>query len=168
MNKREELKRVVYFIAIDPGAKGAVAILNEKSEVILLEDIPYVKSEKVVDLFDFSEMLKAYIQAEHHCILEKCQYTPAIKGSGAFTFGKTIGYTEAFLIQSGISHELVKPQLWKKEYSLLGKDKTASLEVARRLYLNVASKLLKTKDGRAEALLIAEYCRRKNGNLLQK
>lgn len=159
---------MVYFIGIDPGSKGAIAILDEKSNVILLEDMPFVQSEKVVDLFALSELLKPYIQDEHHCVLEKCQYTPAIKGSGAFTFGKTVGYTEAFLIQSQVSHELVKPQLWKKEYSLLGKDKTGSLEVARRLYVNVASKLLKSKDGRAEALLIAEYCRRKNGGLLGK
>ena len=159
---------MVYFIGIDPGSKGAIAVLDEKSNVVLLEDMPFVKSEKVVDLFAFSEILRPYIQGEHHCCLEKCQYTPAIKGSGAFTFGKTVGYTEAFLIQSQVSHELVKPQLWKKEYSLLGKDKVGSLEVARRLYVNVASKLLKTKDGRAEALLIAEYCRRKNGGILGK
>lgn len=142
--------------------------MNEKSEVILLEDMPFIASEKTLDLFKLSELFEPYIKSEHHCVLEKCQYTPAIKGSGAFTFGKTVGYTEAFLILSKVSHELVKPQIWKKEYNLIKKDKTASLEVARRLYSNVASKLLKSKDGRAEALLIAEYCRRKNGNLLGK
>lgn len=159
---------MVYFIGIDPGSKGAVTVLDEKSNVILLEDIPFLKSEKEMDIPTFSDMINDYILEEHHCILEKCQYTPAIRGSGAFTFGKTIGYTECALLLLKVSHELVRPQLWKKEFSLIGKDKTGSIEVAKRLFPSVATKLIKTKDGRAESLLIAEYCRRKNGGILKK
>lgn len=153
---------MTYFIGIDPGSKGAIAILDEKGKPVLLEDIPFLKNDKCMDISSFSDILNDYIIEEHHCILEKCQYTPAIKGSGAFTFGKTIGYTECALILLRVSHELVRPQLWKKEFSLLNKEKISSIEVAKRMFPNISDKLLKTKDGRAEALLIAEYCRRKN------
>lgn len=156
-----------YFIGIDPGGKGAVAILDLKGTPVLLEDIPYTKTEKVMDLLALKEMLSDYISKPHHCVLEKCKYTPAIKGSGAFTFGKTIGYTEAFLLMLGVSHELILPMVWKKSFSLLKQDKSASIEVAKRMFPTVADKLLKTKDGRAEALLIAEYCRRKSGVVCQ-
>lgn len=156
---------MTYFIGIDPGSKGAIAILNELKEVKLLEDIPFLKTEKCMDINGFSDLLNDYILEEHHCILEKCQYTPAIKGSGAFTFGKTVGYTECALIMLKASHELVRPQIWKKEFSLISKEKEGSIEVAKRMFPTVADKLLKTKDGRAEALLIAEFCRRKNGRI---
>ena len=153
-----------YFIGIDPGSKGAVAILDSKGDVVLLEDIPFLKTEKCMDILAFSDLINDYILEEHHCVLEKCQYTPAIKGSGAFTFGKTIGYTECALLLLKVSHELVRPQLWKKEFSLLNKEKQGSIEVAKRLFPSMTDKLLKTKDGRAEALLIAEYCRRRNAS----
>lgn len=157
-----------YFIGIDPGSKGAIAILDSKGTPVLLEDIPYTKTEKVMDLISLRDLISSYITKSHHCVLEKCKYTPAIKGSGAFTFGKTIGYTEAFLIMLGVSHELVLPAVWKKNFSLLKQDKAASIEVAKRMFPSVAGKLLKTKDGRAEALLIAEYCRRKSGGICQQ
>lgn len=153
---------MTYYIGIDPGSKGAVAVLNDKGIPVMLEDIPFLKSDKCMDISSFSDILNDYILEEHHCILEKCQYTPAIKGSGAFTFGKTIGYTECALILLKVAHELVRPQIWKKEFSLLNKEKSSSIEVAKRMFPSVADKLLKTKDGRAEALLIAEFCRRKN------
>ena len=56
------------------------------------------------------------------------------------------------------------PQKWKKEFSVTS-DKNTSIEVAKRLFPNVnlkaTARCKKDHDGMAEALLIAEYCRRK-------
>ena len=149
---------MVTFIGIDPGAKGAVAVLDETANVIALLDMPYDKTLKSLDIKALKDILDTY--SDSFCVLEKCQYTPAIKGSGAFTFGKTIGMTETLVALSGLKHELIRPQKWQSTFSLIGKDKTSAIAVAKRLFPSVQNKLLKTKDGRADALLIAEYCRR--------
>lgn len=149
------------YLGIDPGKQGALALLSSSGEVLDLLDMPYLEKEKTLDVLTLADFLKRLLEkGSLFCFLEKCQYTPHIKGSGAFTFGKTVGATETVLQVLGVPHQLVRPQEWKKNYSLINADKTASITLAKRLFPAVQDKLLKSKDGRAEALLIAEYCRR--------
>ena len=57
--------------------------------------------------------------------------------------------------------EFVTPQCWKKYYNL-GPDKEASRAAALQLFPSQANELkLKKHHGRAEALLLAEFLRRK-------
>ena len=60
--------------------------------------------------------------------------------------------------------QLVTPRTWKGEFGLNG-SKDRSIEVCKRLfpgvYLLPSSKCRKESDGMAEAILIAEYARRK-------
>ena len=62
-----------------------------------------------------------------------------------------------------IPYTLVTPQRWKKELmDGMPKDKDSSRVVAIRLFPTFATELkLKKHHGRADALLIAEYLRRK-------
>jgi len=53
----------------------------------------------------------------------------------------------------------VHPAVWKRFFGLSGKDKKASIETAKKLFPS-APLFLAKHDGRAEALLIAEYARR--------
>jgi hypothetical protein len=63
-----------------------------------------------------------------------------------------------------ISYELVPPQKWKKEFSVTA-DKNTSIEVAKRLFPNSdfrrTERCKSPHDGKCEALLMAEYARRK-------
>ena len=83
---------------------------------------------------------------------------------GIFTFGKAAGYIEGVLIACEIGFQLVPPQKWKKEFTLIGKDKGASIAVCKRLFPGVnlkrTDKCRTDSDGMAEALLMAEYARR--------
>lgn len=150
------------FLGIDPGAQGALALLDVEGNVLDLRDLPYNKKAKFVDLFELKSYLNSLLQNYEtiHCFHEDCQYTPAIKGSGAFTFGKNVGASETLLVALGIPYQLVKPQKWKKHFSLIGKEKSDSIILAKQMFPDFENFLLKSKDGRAEALLIAEYCRR--------
>jgi len=153
----------MYFLGIDPGSCGALALLDQEGNLAQLVDMPYSKTEKELDTLALKELFENFINLSKgalFCVIEKCQYTPAIKGSGAFTFGKTLGSTYTSLELSGIKHERIAPQKWKKFFSLIKQDKTVSISTAKRLFPSVTDKLLKTKDGRAEALLLAEYARR--------
>ena len=71
------------------------------------------------------------------------------------------GCTE-MLEKFGVPYELVKPQKWKKEFSVTA-DKNTSIEVCKRLFPGVnliPPGCRKEHDGIAEALLLAEYARR--------
>ncbi len=81
-----------------------------------------------------------------------------------FTFGQNFGFIQGVLKAYGIPFELVRPQKWKKEFSVTG-DKNSSVAVCKRLFPGVSllrsDKCRKDDDGMAEALLMAEYARRK-------
>lgn len=81
-----------------------------------------------------------------------------------FSFGLNFGWIQGMLTAYGIPFELVRPQKWKKEYSITG-DKNTSIAVCKRLFPDVSllptERCRKESDGMAEALLMAEYARRK-------
>ena len=92
----------------------------------------------------------------------------AMHGQGVtsmFSFGKSAGFIEGVLTALEIPYQLVPPAVWKKEFSLIGKDKKASVEVCRKLFpkldLKRTERCKTDSDGKADATLIAEYAKRK-------
>ena len=81
-----------------------------------------------------------------------------------FNFGMNFGWIQGVLQAYGIPYELIRPQKWKKEFSITG-DKNSSIAVCKRLFPTVSllptEKCRKDNDGMAEALLLAEFARRK-------
>ena len=81
-----------------------------------------------------------------------------------FNFGHNLGYIEGLLQAFDIPYQLVPPQTWKKEFCVTS-DKNTSIEVCRKLFPHVSllptSRSRKPSDGMAEAMLMAEYARRR-------
>jgi crossover junction endodeoxyribonuclease RuvC len=89
--------------------------------------------------------------------LEKVASRPAQGVVSVFKFGMAYGAAIAICERLG-NWSTVTPQAWKKALGL-SKDKAESLELARNLWPDAP--LSRVKDnGRAEALLIAEWLRR--------
>lgn len=146
-------------VGIDPGAKGAFAVLEDGDPVLV----------KPWDRGDFiGAMLGLKLETGGGKVLRICvEKVGAMHGQGVtsmFTFGKSAGFIEGVLEALGLSYQLVPPLVWKKEFSL-SKDKQQSIEVCRRLFpsadLLPTDRSKKPSDGMAEALLMAEYARRK-------
>lgn len=80
-----------------------------------------------------------------------------------FHFGENFGFIQGVLRAYKIPFELVRPQKWKKEFSITG-DKNSSIQVCKRLFPDV--RLFRTarctKEDE-EAVLLSEYARRKLG-----
>ena len=97
------------------------------------------------------------------CVEKVGAYSGQGRGS-IFTFGTEYGFIQGVLRAYGIPYQLVPANVWKKEYSLIGKDKKASIETCQRLFPNL--NLLPTErsrvpsDGLAESSLMAEFARR--------
>ena len=62
-------------------------------------------------------------------------------------------------IAKGLKISLIEisPLKWKKRLNLIRKEKEDSIELAKTLYPNYKDQLTKSKDGRAEAILIGHY-----------
>ena len=83
-----------------------------------------------------------------------------------FNFGTNFGFIQGVLRAYKIPFELVRPQKWKKEFSITA-DKNSSIQVCKRLFPEVSllrtEKCKKEDDNVAESVLLAEFARRKLG-----
>lgn len=139
------------YIGIDPGKKGALAIINGESVNIY----PF-------DETTYNEILSG-VDAPAVCCLEHVGAMPGQGVTSMFSFGENFGFIRGLLTAHGVPYELVRPQKWKKEYSITA-DKNDAIAVCSRLFPGVSllptSRCRKPSDGFAEALLMAEYARR--------
>lgn len=141
------------YIGIDPGAKGALALLRDgETEVVSYDPERYIAA------------LGRLKSAESVACVEKVGAMPGQGVTSMFSFGKNAGFIEGILQTYGIPYQLVPPQTWKKEFQL-HKSKQDSVSVCKKLFPNAnllpTEKCRKENDGMAEALLLALYARRK-------
>lgn len=154
------------YVGVDPGKNGGFAVIfvdlsgKQQVEVFPWDDDAFVR-EMVRWCGDFAAQEGGGLVA---CV-EKVGAHPGQGVTSMFTFGQGYGYILGVLAALGIGVQLVPPGTWKKEFSLIGKDKAASVAVCKRLFpgmdLRATEKCRKDSDGMAEALLMAEYARRK-------
>ncbi len=157
------------YIGIDPGKDGAMAILGYRDVPIV---IPFSESEYANQLRRVAPFFIAtgngvVDQRETFAVVEHVNAMPGQGVTSCFSFGKNFGFILGLLTAYRIPYQLVRPQVWKKEFGCTS-DKNTSIEVAQRLYPNAnlyrTERCTKPHDGRAEALLMAEYARRiRNG-----
>ena len=89
-------------------------------------------------------------------MVEKVASSPQMGVTSAFTFGKGYGFLCGILTALGVPWEQVTPQKWQKAMGCLsGGDKNKTKARAQQLFPN-----LKITHAVADALLIAEYCKR--------
>jgi crossover junction endodeoxyribonuclease RuvC len=139
-------------IGIDPGKSGAVAVILPHKVITYpfsrysLAELNYYLAQ--LDLYDPPHVSFA--------VLERVHSMPGQGVSSSFKFGQYFGYAEALLVCNKIPFEFVSPQKWQKEMGCLsGGDKNVTKTKAQQLFPDI-----KITHNTADALLIAEYCRR--------
>ena len=151
------------YIGIDPGAKGGYAVIAKTETGQAVFAYPWDDSF-------FAMEMASLMQMKEHGIIAAVEKVGARPGQGTvsmFNFGKAAGYIEGVLSALGIPYQLVPPAKWKNEFSLIGKDKQASIVTCRKLFpeldLKRTEQCRTDSDGKAEATLLAEYARRHFG-----
>jgi crossover junction endodeoxyribonuclease RuvC len=141
------------YVGVDPGAKGGIAVINADGFLVY----PYSDSQLL-------KVAASLTDEDARCCLEQVHAMPRQGVSSTFKFGMSYGFIKGVLESFGISYQEIPPQRWKKEFGL-NSDKAASIEVCRRLFpsavLRASERCRTDNDGMAEALLMAEYARRK-------
>lgn len=152
-------------IGIDPGRDGALAILWPDLECSFSHVGPKVYPfDKVAYRGALTAVLPHRHDAKVVCVLEHVGAMPGQGSVSMFHFGESFGWLQGMLDAYNIPYELIRPQKWKKEFSCTS-DKNTSIEVARRLFPNVdlrrTERCKGPHDGICEALLMAEFARRR-------
>lgn len=150
MNSRLDIA----FLGFDPGRDGSMAIIGPH---LLPFAIAFDKADYIRTLEELMPQFRMFAVVEH---------VGAMPGQGVtscFSFGESFGWLQGVLDAMKIPYELVRPQKWKKVFSCTS-DKNTSIAVAQRLFPGVdlrrTPRCHKPHDGKAEALLLAEYGRR--------
>lgn len=145
------------FLGIDPGKSGGIACINNADSTPVT--VPYTDTA----LINLCRAVSC-MDTEAVCCLEKVGARPGQGVVSMFSFGQSVGYIKGVLEAFGIPYQEITPQKWKKEFGL-NSEKAASAEVCRKLFPDVdllaTPKCKKPHDGMTEALLMAEYARRK-------
>lgn len=148
-------------LAIDPGAKGALAFFDPKEGTLEIFDMPTVQVKRGNKLkTEVSPQLVASIVANFQptkAVIEKVGAMPGQGVSSMWQFGRSVGIMEGVIAAKNIPIEYVTPQRWMKDMRVRdGKD--GSRLRAMELFPAYADRFKRVKDdGRSDAALIAYH-----------
>lgn len=146
------------YIGIDPGKNGGIAAIENG-----VVKVASLSEHTLLEMKNFPAMFGHKDDKRMLCCLEQVHAMPKQGVTSTFSFGENFGYIKGVLEAYGIPYQEIPPQRWKKEFGL-NSDKKRSIEVCKRLfpYVDLKPPLGRVDhDGMAEALLMAEYARRK-------
>ena len=145
-----------YVLGIDPGKKGAIAILCDDGTLIDCIDMPDATGaalgahvRRILDDWRPFDFTAAWV--------EKVGAMPKQGVSSTWTFAEGYGAVLGALGCAGIAVHHVTPAHWKRTQRVT-KDKASSRQRATELWPGQASWFARVKDdGRAEAALVARH-----------
>ena len=164
----------IIYIGIDNGLSGAIAFLSGNETIAI--DMPIItikKGKKTKREYDLHTICKIIdnktIEAGNNdtfvfATIEQAQAYPKQGGVSNYTTGYCFGLMNGLLVGMDIPLQTVHPRIWQKEFfkGQAGETKKLSYRVASALFPKVELMTPRGRklDGRADALLLAEYGRR--------
>lgn len=156
-----------YFVGIDPGLNGAIAIIDKDGKFVRVENLVKVIKEYAtgfvkqnlspLDLHLKLEIIKHYFSTKSLVAVEYVTSMPTDGAASAFSFGDTVGVIRAVLDCSILPYIYVPVKVWKKHFNLTN-NKEESRQKALEIFPEAHQDLkLKKYTDKAEALLIARY-----------
>lgn len=179
------------YVGVDPGLSGAMAALLPDGSVIswhvpvktTRKKLPRAKTAagnakyETSNRYDFALMHRTINELLRYDLelvvgIERQRGRETDKKVTVLAVGRNQGIWEALFGALEQNYQLVEPSAWKPKYLPPGAPKSESLKLAIKLYPQHDFKINpKTgccfikEEARAEALLIADFCRRHDQNL---
>ena len=148
---------------IDPGLSGAIAILDNK-EVIDIIELPVMaegkKNKRQLNSAHLSQyMTKNIIDINDTVVVvEQVNAMPGQGVTSMFNFGQTFGVIKGICAALKIPIYFVRPSKWKKHFDLIRSSKDASRTKVIEMYPSLSNLLSKKKDvNKSDAILIAKF-----------
>jgi crossover junction endodeoxyribonuclease RuvC len=144
-----------YFLGIDPGQSGGIACLTSSGAVCYAVKMPETERDIWLQIISMGE-------PESVAIIEHVHSMPKQGVASSFKFGQSYGFLRACLIAGPIPFDQVTPQRWQKAMGCMTKgNKNVSKAKAQQLFPGE-----RITHAVADALLLAEYCRRLRTGML--
>lgn len=155
------------WLGIDNGVSGSIGFITSNDEVYychtpIKKCLNYNKEKKWINRINFSELhdlLYKLNESSTFALIERPLVNPGMFNASASAL-RAFEATIIVLENLNIGYEVIDSKEWQKELLPHGLHKeelkSASLDVAKRLFPKINFKGFKDGDG----LLIAEYCRR--------
>jgi hypothetical protein len=142
-----------YFLGADPGKGGGIAIVCwDGTRIATASAWGTPSSDR-----DLMTILADNAAGTTLAVLERVHSSPQMGVASAFTFGAEYGRLRMALVASGIPLDLVEPKRWQTALGCMSKgDKNVTKARAQELFPH-----LKITHKTADALLLAEYARRR-------
>lgn len=146
------------YIGIDPGLKGGLAAIYDDQQPDIWP-MPTISNgtKQTVNTATIITILVELVGPTRMIALEKVNAGAVKSRMSAFSFGRGYGRIEGALDGLGRAYDYVAPQDWTRALGIpRGAGKAEHIATAQRLFPTATI----TSDGEADALLIAEWCRR--------
>ena len=140
---------MTYILGIDPGVKGAIALLDTDNNSVATWPMPDTTRE-LHDLIAGLPIVKI-------CALEKPFYPQMIGTANAGKIGEAYGIIKGALAWRDIPFREVRPKDWKAALNIPAEKGRARNRASEFYPDNADQWSLAKQDGRAEAALIAWY-----------
>jgi len=145
------------YCGIDVGFSGAISVLNDDGEILLMTDMPIITVGKKRELNEpkIRMILDGF---KPLCVgIEKAQTMPNQGISSSGRYMASYGFLRGLCVGLSVEYQLIHPKTWKKELMQdMPKEKEASIMRVGQLYPDLV--LGRKKDhGIADAILIAKY-----------
>jgi len=174
-----------YYIGLDVGKRGGIAVIDERGN-IMVRSTPQIAGE--IDVHALRDFLVSF-EGEIHCAIEDVHSIFGSSAKSNFQFGRSLGILEGMVIAYDFPFTKVQPKVWQKEMwsgispvlintgkktkdgniKYKADTKATSSLACKRLFPSIdlrdtnrkTDRSKKDHDGIIDALLIAEYIRRK-------
>lgn len=150
---------IKHYLGVDPGKNGGMAVLRADGTVMEVTRMPEGKARTIDWVVQMKECYANLV-----LLTELAQAMPKQGVTSSFNYGRHFATFEDTAIMLRIPYNEVRPAIWKKAMALNQK-KIDSIAACRRLFptVDLIPKGCRIEhDGIAEALLVAEWGRRKN------
>jgi len=146
------------YIGIDVGKSGGIAmIVGDSVGAVKMPDTERDIYEKILDATLYKDYKSIF------CYIEKVHSMPKQGVKSVWTFAENYGNLRMALIAAKIPFEAITPQTWQKGLGIVKRGKEEGKTKFKNRLKAKAQELfpeLKITLATADALLIAEYCRR--------
>ena len=150
-------------VGIDPGLNGAIAILQDK-KVLSIIDMPVMadgkKNKRQLNNAQLAEILRKNTSDDDEIsvVVEQVNAMPGQGVTSMFNFGQTFGAIKGVCAALKLPIFFVRPSKWKKYFELINSSKDSSRTKAIEMYPYLSDQLTKKKDvNKSDAILIARF-----------